>query len=137
MTSCRIAATVFFLWRQGLFHWPSPADLLLNLQQLLTELSKAMKSLHLALRFAKFSRRSQSLADVFSVDVAGQAEVGAVARLARLMTMTIRLTAATSLDGGDGAATKIPQLQDLRQDTGAMLLQARNGIRQRASGIQV
>jgi hypothetical protein len=47
----------FSLWRQGLFHWPSPGDLLINLQQLLTEFSKAMKSLHLAVRFAKFTAK--------------------------------------------------------------------------------
>lgn len=45
------------------------------------------------------------------------------------MTMTVWFSAAT-VDGCDGAAAKITQLQDLRQDAGALLFELGEGIRQ-------
>ena len=93
-----------------------------------------MKGLHLTLRFAEFGRRSEALAEGFSLYLASQTEVGPVAGLAWLMTMTTWFTA-TSLDGANGAAAKITQLENLRQDAGALLLKAGDGVRQRAPPI--
>src|ERR1019366_5094002 len=62
------------------------------------------------------------------------AEVGAVGRLVRLMTMAVGFTA-TSVDCGDRTAAKITQLQDLRQYPGALLFEGGEGLRQRAPPI--
>ncbi len=42
--------------------------------------------------------------------------------LAGLMTTTVRFSA-TAMDGGDGAAAKVAQLQDLREDAGTKLFE--------------
>jgi hypothetical protein len=52
-----------------------------------------------------------------------------MAGLVRSMAMAIRFSAAT-LNGGNGAAAKVTQLQDLRQYTGALLFEAGKEIRQ-------
>ena len=90
-----------------------------------------MKGLHLALRFAEFGRRSEALAKGLSIDLAGQTEIGSMTWLARLVTVTVWFTT-TALNGCDGSTAEIAQLQDLRQDGGTLLLEARDGIRQRA-----
>ena len=90
-----------------------------------------MICLHLALRLAQFDRRRETLADSLAIDFAGQTEVGAVARLVRLVTMAAWLST-TAVDRGDGTATKITQLQDLGQDARALLFESGEGIRQRA-----
>ena len=80
-----------------------------------------MKGFHFALSLAQFCCRGEALTDCLSIYFASQTEVRAVAWLARLMTMTIRFTTA-AFDGRDGAATKITQMQNLRQDVGALQL---------------
>ena len=90
-----------------------------------------MKGLYLTLGFAKFGRGSEALAEGFSVYLASQTGVGPVAGLARLMAVTIWFST-TALDGGNGAVAEITQLEDLRQDAGALLFQAGDGVRQRA-----
>jgi len=54
-----MASRRFFPAGQGLFHGPSPADLLVDFHKTLRQLAKAVKGLHLALRFAQFGRRSK------------------------------------------------------------------------------
>jgi len=76
-----------------------------------------MKCLHLALGLAQFGGGREAFAHSLTVDFAGQAEVGAVARLARLMTMAVRFTA-TTMNCRDGAAAQITRLQDLGQNAG-------------------
>ena len=93
-----------------------------------------MKCLHLTLRLAQFRGGRKALADGLSVDLASQTEVGAVTGLVRPMTMAVWFSA-TAVDGGDGAAAKITQLQDLRQDAGALLFEGGEGLRQRAPPI--
>ena len=52
--------------------------------------------------------------------------------LVGLMTTTVRFSA-TAVDGGDGAAAKVAQLQDLRENAGTMLFEGGEGIRKEAS----
>jgi hypothetical protein len=49
--------------------------------------------------------------------------------LIRLVTVAIGLTAA-SLDGGDAAAAEIAQIQNLRENVGALPFEGVEGIRQ-------
>ena len=93
-----------------------------------------MKSLHLTLGLTQFHSRREGFADGLSVDLASQTEVRAVTWVVGLMTMTVGLSA-TAVNGGDGAATKIAQFQDLDEDTGALLFEGGEGIRQRAPPI--
>src|SRR6266545_822498 len=88
-----------------------------------------MKCFHLLLGLAQFCWRGEALTDSLSIDFAGQTEVRAVARLARLMTMTSGSSAA-SFDGRDRAATKIAQLKNPGQDVRALLFEGAEGIRQ-------
>src|SRR5665213_1720877 len=93
-----------------------------------------MKSLHFTLRFTQFHRGREGFADGPSVDLASQTEVRAVTGLAGQMTTTVWLSA-TTVDGGDGAAAKIAQLQDLHEDAGALLFEGGEGVRQKAPPI--
>lgn len=88
-----------------------------------------MKSLYFSLRLAQLCGGGEALADSLTIDLAGQTEVRSVARLVGLMTMTVRFSTAT-VDRGNGAATKITDLQDLGQDAGAVLLEGSEGIGQ-------
>jgi len=90
-----------------------------------------MEGLHLALGLAKFGGGGEAFTDGLTVDFAGQTEVGAVSRLARLMTMAVWFTAA-AIDCGDGSAAQITQLQDLIQNAGALLFEGGERLRQRA-----
>jgi hypothetical protein len=81
-----------------------------------------MKSLHLTLRLTQFHSRREGFADGLSVDLPSQTEVRAVTGLVGLMTTTVWLSA-TAVDGSDGAAAKITQLQDPHQNVGAMLFE--------------
>jgi hypothetical protein len=47
-----MASAIFFLWRERIGDRAYPADPFVHLQQLLTELPKAMEFLHLTLRLA-------------------------------------------------------------------------------------
>ena len=94
-----------------------------------------MKSLHLTLRLPPFHRGRKGFADGFSVDLASQTEVRAVTGLVGLMTTTVWLST-TAVDGSDGAAAKITQLQDLHEDAGTLLFEGGEGVRQRASPIR-
>jgi hypothetical protein len=88
-----------------------------------------MKCVHLTLRLAQFHSRGECFADGLSVDLARQTEVGAVTGLAGLMATTVRLSA-TALDGGDGAAAKIAELQDLDENAGTLLFEGGEGVGQ-------
>src|SRR5437762_1546764 len=58
-----------------------------------------------------------------------------MARLVGLMAVTVWLSAAT-VDGRNGATAEITQLQDLRQNAGALLFEAGEGIGQKAPPIR-
>src|SRR6266581_5186024 len=88
-----------------------------------------MKSLHLTLRLTQVHSRRKALADGLSVDLASQAEVRAVTGLMGLMTTTVWLSA-TAVNGSDGAAAEITQLQDLHEDAGTALFEGGKGLRQ-------
>jgi hypothetical protein len=85
-----------------------------------------MKCLYLTLRFAQFSGRREALADRLSVDLTGQPEVWTMARVVGLVTMAGWLSTA-AIDGGDRAASKITQFQDLHQNGGTLLFQGFEG----------
>src|ERR1700730_12080059 len=93
-----------------------------------------MKSLHLTLRLTQFHSGRKGFADGLSVDLPRQTEVRAVTGLVGLMTTTVWLSA-TAVDGGDGAAAKITQLQDLHEDAGTLLFEGGEGVRQKAPPI--
>src|SRR5207237_7834737 len=61
-TSCWMDSAVFFLWRDSIGQGACPADLLIDLQQFLTESPETMKSLHLALRLPQFYSGGKGLA---------------------------------------------------------------------------
>jgi hypothetical protein len=93
-----------------------------------------MERCYLALRFAQFCGGGKTLANGLSVDLASQTEVRAVAGFIGMMTMAVWLST-TALDGGDGATAKITQLQNLRQDIGALLFESGEGNGQNAPPI--
>ena len=93
-----------------------------------------MKGLDFTLGLAQFGGGREAFADGLTIDLAGQTEVGAVSRLTRLMTMAVLFTAAAT-DCGDGTAAQITQLQDVRQNAGALLFEGGERIRQRAPPI--
>jgi hypothetical protein len=94
-----------------------------------------MKGLHLTLRLAEFGGGREAFAYGLALDLAGQTEVGAVARLVGLMTMAVWFSA-TAMDSGDGAAAKITQLQELTEQSGTMLFEGGEGVRQKGPPIR-
>jgi len=88
----------------------------------LTELSKAMISLHLALSLAEFCRRREGLANRLSLYLTSQPKIRAMAWLIGQMTTAVWFSAPAT-DGGDRAAAKISQFHDLRQNSAALLFQ--------------
>jgi len=105
-TSCWIASAVFFLRRQGLFDRPPPADLLVDCDQLAAPLLEAAKFGDLVLGLADGGRGGQRLGDGFAGGLVGQAQVGALARIAGTGAMAPRFAAAA--DGtGDRAAPEV------------------------------
>ena len=93
-----------------------------------------MKSLYFALRLTQFHSRGEGFADGLSVDLASQAEVGAMTGLVGLMTTTVWFST-TTLDRGDGAAAKITKFQELCENAGPLLFEGGEGVRQRAPPI--
>src|SRR5690349_17410540 len=89
-----------------------------------------MKCLHLTLSFAQFSGRREALTDGLSFDLASQPEVWTMTGVVGLMTMAGWLPTA-AIDGGDGAASKITQFQDLHQNGGTLMFQGFEGHGQR------
>lgn len=88
-----------------------------------------MKCIYLTLRFAQFSGRREALTDRLSVDLASQPEVWAMTGVVKLMTMAVWLSTA-AIDRGNGATSKITQLQDLHQNGGTLLFQSFEGYGQ-------
>jgi hypothetical protein len=86
------------------------------------------ESLHLTLRLTQLHSGRKGFADGLSVDLASQTEVRAVTGLVGLMTTTVWLSA-TAVDGGDGAAAKITQFQDLDENAGTLLFEGGEGVR--------
>jgi hypothetical protein len=88
-----------------------------------------MKGLDLALRLALFGGRGEGLTNRLPIYFVGQAVIGAVARLVRLMTTAFRLTAAAA-NGCDGAAAKITQIDDAGQNGGPLLFKRNERVGQ-------
>ena len=84
-------------------------------------MTKAVIGLHLSLRLAQFGRGGKRFGDGLSVSFAGEAKVGTVSGMMRLVAMTVRL-AAGAVRGRDGSAAKVGQLHDFLEDALALLL---------------
>jgi hypothetical protein len=77
---------------------------------------------HFFLGFPQSGGIRQGFGDALAVDLIGQAEGGAMARIARLMAMASgRATGAGS--GRDGTAPEVPHLGDLLQQGGSLLFE--------------
>ena len=82
-----------------------------------------MEGVHLALGLAHFGGRQKRLADGLSTDFEGKPKIGTMSGLIGEMAVAVGFAAAP-LNGGDRAAAEIPQIQELSQECGALLLQA-------------
>jgi hypothetical protein len=89
-----------------LLNRPEPADLLIDGDELGTEVLKPMKLLNLPLGLAKGSWRGKTLGHGFASDLSGETELRPMAGVFRLCTMTSGLTA-VSYNGRDRAGTQV------------------------------
>jgi hypothetical protein len=117
-----MVSAVFFLRRQLLFDGAGAADLLIHVQQLLRQPTKAVIRLHLSLRLEPFGLTGKGFGDGLSVVLTGEAKVGAVSGMMGLMAVARRL-AAGAPRGGDRSAAKVGQSDDFLEDVAALLLQ--------------
>src|SRR5450631_2407831 len=90
-----------------------------------------MKGFHFTLRLMQLGGRRKGCTNRLPSHLVCQAVVGAMTGLIRQMTMAVGLATA-ALNGGNGAAAKVAQLQDLVQDGRAMLFQIGDRFGQRA-----
>lgn len=94
--SSRIASTVFFQLRLGpLLDRPQTTDLRVGSQKLTSKLLEFPELLDFSLRFLDCRGGRSCFRDGLAIDLIDQPDIGAVTRLAGLMTATVRLTAAT------------------------------------------
>src|SRR5438034_3287522 len=111
------------LWGQGACKRSKTTDFLIDVQQLSTQLAKAMIAFHLLLGLAQLEGRGEGFGHGFAFDLACQAVVGTMPGVMGLMTVTAGF-AAGSAGGGDGAATKIGKVKNLLQDEISLLHQS-------------
>ena len=110
--SCRIASTVFFQLRfRLLLQRPQTTDLRVGSQKLTSELPEFPELLHFSLGFLDRRRGGQCLRDRFTIELIGEPEIGAVARLTGLMAVTPWLTAPTR-GARNAAGAKIAEFCD-------------------------
>src|SRR5450755_2901199 len=81
-----------------------------------------MKGFNFTLRLMQLGGRREGFSNRLPTHLVCQAVVGAMTGLIGQMAMAVGLATA-ALNGGNGAAAKVAQLQDLVQDGGAMLFQ--------------
>jgi hypothetical protein len=115
-----IASAVFFLLCQRLLDGTRAADLLVDGQQFPAEFAELMKRFDLALHLAQFCRRGEAFADCFSIHLAGQTIVRAVAQLARPVAAAIGLATAPR-DGADRTTRKVTQIEHPPENRRALL----------------
>src|SRR5215469_8681588 len=102
----------FFPFRRRLlFNRPQPTDLRTGSQKLTSKLLEFPEFLDFSLRLLDRRRSRQRFRDGLAIDLIGQPEIGAVTRLAGLMTATVRLPAPTRR-AGYAAGAKIAELRD-------------------------
>jgi hypothetical protein len=87
------------------------ADLRVGSQKLTSELLEFPELFHFSLSFLDRRRRGQRFRDGLTIDLIGEPEIGAVTRLAGLMTVTLGLTAPTR-GARNAARAKVPELCD-------------------------
>src|SRR5450755_5053749 len=91
-----------------------------------------MKGFNFTLRLMQLGGRREGFSNRLPTHLVCQAVVGAMTGLIGQMAMAVGLATA-ALNGGNGAAAKVAQLQDLVQDGRAMLFQIGDRFGQRAS----
>jgi hypothetical protein len=104
------------------FHWPSTAYLGVDFYELPSELFEAAEFSDLAFGLVLGSRSWQRFANSLALLFGGQARIGAMNRLVRLVTVTVGLTAPAA-GIRDGAATEVSQAGQLFDDFGAASFQ--------------
>jgi hypothetical protein len=125
-TAFWIASAVFFLGRRrDLSYRSQPADLLIDVQQLLTQFPEALAFGNLTLRFGQTRRRGKGFRDRFPVHLTRQSVVGTMARVPMAMTGRISTTATCSRDG---TRAHIAQLADLHLKGGTTILKLSQGV---------
>jgi hypothetical protein len=119
-----MAAAVFFLLRRFclLRQGTLAADFFVYLQEGPAQLLKLAESGNLPFRLAPGSRAGKSFAHRLALHLMGQAEVGAMAGMVGLMTMTVGLAAAGG-NAGDRTTTQVTELGDLAKQVGALALE--------------
>jgi hypothetical protein len=88
------------LWRQRIIHRPQFADLLVDFQQIVTELTEAMELFHLPLRFPQSGGGAESFGNGFSIHFAGQTIERTMPRITGLVAPAA-LVPASSASAGD------------------------------------
>jgi hypothetical protein len=121
-TSWRIASAVFFLWRQRLLNRTQAADPFADFHEFMAELPVVPEFGNLPLGLAHSDWGRQRLGYGLTAHLVGEAQVGPVAGVIGLRTVTTRFT--TTINGTDDG-------------TGAHVLEVGDGAEQRrASGFQ-
>ena len=93
--ACNLLAGRFRRFSPGLtarpLHWSQPADLFVDVQKLLDQLSEAPAFVNLALLFSQTGQRGKPLADRLAFHLGYQPALGTVAGLTGSMAMTVRI----------------------------------------------
>jgi hypothetical protein len=118
------------LRRQGLLDRAQAADLNIDFDELPAEALQLSKLGDLRLRLADGRGIGQRLGDARAIDLASQAEVGAMARIVGLMPVAGGL-AAPAGGGSDRSTAQVAQGGDLTGQGGAQLFEGLNSFRVR------
>jgi hypothetical protein len=119
-----MACAVFFLFRpfrlrrQGTL----ATNLFVHLQEGPAQLLKRAELGNLTFRLAPRGRTGEGFAHRLALYLVGQAEVGAMAGMVRVMTMTVGLAAAGG-DTGDRTTAEVTELRDLAEQLGPLALE--------------
>lgn len=120
--SAWIASAVFFLRGQRILHRPGAADLFIDLDEGALQLPVTAERLDLAFGLALLGRCGEALGNGPAIHLVGQSRMRPVTWIAWTMTMTTRITTATTCSR-DRPGTKIFQIRNLPQDCGPLLFQ--------------
>jgi hypothetical protein len=94
------------------------ADLFINIQQTLAQLSEAVKLRNLILRLSQSDRSSEGLCGGFAADLAGETKKGPMTGVSVFVAMTTRVPA-TAGRRSNRAGAQVAQSANLAQNLGA------------------
>jgi hypothetical protein len=125
-----MAWAVFFLChalrvRRRLDRTPA-ANLGVDLYPSAAQLLKLPELGNLSFRLAPGRRAGQGFGDGLALHLVGEAEAGTMAGMTGLMTMTLGLAGAAG-DAGDRPAAEVPELGNLQDQLGPLVLQGVEG----------